>query len=285
MADATDLVVKESLLHPVVGTNVLEDIPGELLVELPGDEDHDDGAQADDARDDAEEGNDVFPEVVLSQGTLCDGQDVDGLLDLVNLDGREDKEGHVRDAHEDDLDRVLHPQRVPYQDQLVYEGEDEEREEGRDGLVLCVDVSRERALGRRPNVELELCKRVPARAISCQTHPVPSQPPRRCHHLRFEGQTDDGLHCSDEHEGPRPLGLEELHLAGLLLHAGAVRRRQSLAIVVARVLARRRRLSPYGLWLLVRPRVAAGLVVLVLVASNVSSLILVGRRKLLLMLL
>ena len=65
-------------------------------------------------------------------------QEVDGVTDLVDLEGRVRQQGRVAYAQADDLDSVLAPQGVPNEHQLVDEGEDEEGEEGGDGFVLRV---------------------------------------------------------------------------------------------------------------------------------------------------
>lgn len=152
-AGPTHLVVQEPLLHPVVGANVLQDVPRELLVQLPCDERHTAGRGADDAGNRDQEATNVAPQLVgrhrQRHGELL--QDLDGLPDLVHLDGGVDEQGHVGDGHTDDLDGVLHAQGVPHDHDLVQEAEDEECEEGGDGLVLrvgplLVDVLVEAAL-------------------------------------------------------------------------------------------------------------------------------------------
>lgn len=135
----TYLVVQEAPLHPVVGADLLENVPGELLVQLPSDEAHTKRAQRNDDWDSDEKGQAVTPE--LSRGRVLEsimrGQCVDGLPDLVDLDDRVQHHGQVRHADSDDLDGVLHPQGIPDEHYLVQEAEDEKCQECRDRLGWC----------------------------------------------------------------------------------------------------------------------------------------------------
>jgi hypothetical protein len=134
-----DLIMEEALLHAVVGTNRLENVPCKFLVQLPGDEAHDDEADGDNDGDRNQEATNVAPDlvrlVVREQGVSI-AEHRDGLADLVNLDGGKDHHGQVGDAEANDLDRVLHPEGVPRQHDLVQEAKDEEREKGGDDFVL-----------------------------------------------------------------------------------------------------------------------------------------------------
>lgn len=60
----------------------------------------------------------------------------DRFFDLVDLDRRVDQQGQVGDANTNDLNGILEAEGVPNEQQLVKETEDEERQEGRNGLVL-----------------------------------------------------------------------------------------------------------------------------------------------------
>jgi len=157
----TYLVVQETLLHAVVSTNLLENVPGKLLVQLPRYEGHEHRGHGDDAGNGHEKGADGGPEIRPVVDTVDNGaltsQDVDGVADLIDLDGRVDEDGQVGEGEADDLNRVLHTQRVPDKYQLVQEGEDEERQEGRDGPVLA-----DRIVVELPNVGLELGEDVSA---------------------------------------------------------------------------------------------------------------------------
>ncbi len=145
MAGGTHLVEEEPLLHAVVGTDLLEDVPGKLAVELPGHEARGDGSHSDDDRNGDEEGPDGTPDVLRDRVGLervVVPQIAHGATNLVNLKRRVDQQGEVGQADSDDLDGVLHPQRVPGQDQQVQETEDEEGEEGRDCPNLRVELGR-----------------------------------------------------------------------------------------------------------------------------------------------
>jgi hypothetical protein len=84
--------VEESLFHSIISTNVLENIPGKLLVQLPRNEDHDNGRQCDDGRDGNEIRPDVLPDVVvLGLEGAAVAENTHGILDLVHLDGRVDE--------------------------------------------------------------------------------------------------------------------------------------------------------------------------------------------------
>ena len=100
---------------------------------------------------------------MLAQGVGQDGivrlQEIDGVSDLVDLQRSVGQQGRVTYAEADDLNCVLAAQGVPYQDEFVDEGEDEEGEEGRDGLVLRVQLGvAELEMGY--DAELELCEDV-----------------------------------------------------------------------------------------------------------------------------
>src|SRR3569833_355571 len=167
-ARATYLIVEESLLHPIVGTNLLQDIPGEHLVELPGDETHHHRRHGDDDRDGYQVWPHERPQVRLA-GFQLDGAPVlqlrHGVLDLVDLDGRVDQDGHVGGADADDLNRVLHPQGIPHEDQLVQVGEEEEGEDGRVRLVLRRHMVVVLAGSR--DVQLELDENIAALCVVC----------------------------------------------------------------------------------------------------------------------
>lgn len=65
---------------------------------------------------------------------------MDGLVNLIDLDGSVDHQGQVCDANADNLNGVLHAKGVPDEHQLVQKAEDEEGQEGRDRLVLRCGV-------------------------------------------------------------------------------------------------------------------------------------------------
>lgn len=122
--------MQESLLHAIVCTNLLQDIPGELAIELIGKVSNRNRGDADDDRDRDEERSGQFPEVVPIRyfgKSVAFPQLVNGRVNLVNLNERVDEERQVGDAESNDLDRVLPPQRVPGEDQDIEETENEKR--------------------------------------------------------------------------------------------------------------------------------------------------------------
>lgn len=139
----TYLVMEEPLLHAVISSDLLENIPGKLLIELPCDEGHQNCGQGNDARDRNQERLGRLPDVNRACSRLhltSRLQHADGFVDLVDLDGRVHQQGQVGYADSDNLNGVLHPQSVPYQNQLVQKAEYEERQEGRNSPVLRVGI-------------------------------------------------------------------------------------------------------------------------------------------------
>lgn len=131
--------MEESLLHAIVGSNMLEDIPSKLLVELPSDEAVADGADTNDAGDGDQNALHVIPDGQVLNGILGD-QDIDSLADLIDLDGCIDHQSEVCDTNTNDLNCVLDTEGIPDQNKLVEEAEDEECEESRDRLELRLDL-------------------------------------------------------------------------------------------------------------------------------------------------
>lgn len=129
----TCLVVEESLLHSIIGSNVLQNVPGEFLVQFPSNETEADGANRNNARDSDQNAPNVIPDIEVLHGVLG-LQNGDGLIHLVDLNRGVDHESEVRDAYSDDLNGILDAQSVPYKDELVKKAEDEERKESRDRL-------------------------------------------------------------------------------------------------------------------------------------------------------
>ncbi len=131
--------MEETLLHAVVCANVLEDIPGEFLIQLPGAKGHADGGESNNGRNGDEKGLDVAPEfmrgdvVAESIGAAKNGN---SRLNLVDLDGGIDEHGQVGDADANDLNRVFHAEGIPDDDQLVEETKNEESEKGGNGEIL-----------------------------------------------------------------------------------------------------------------------------------------------------
>lgn len=84
-------------------------------------------------------------------------QEINGVSDLIDLQRSVGQQGRVAHAEADDLNSVLNAQRVPDQDHLVDKGKDEKGEEGRDRLVLRVEVVVVE-FEARFNAELEPCE-------------------------------------------------------------------------------------------------------------------------------
>lgn len=114
--------MKEPLLHAIVGTNILQDIPSKLLVELPRHKDHANCAEGNNGRDGDKIRLDIAPKL-LGVGISIEGivvpKNHNGFLDLVDLNGRVNHEGEVGNADSNDLNRVLHPQGIPNDHQNV----------------------------------------------------------------------------------------------------------------------------------------------------------------------
>ena len=131
--------MKETLLHPVVGPDDLENIPSELLVQLPAEEAHQRGGESDDNGDSDEVRSNIgeyghskvspLKSILFFQNSECSEN-------LIDLDSCAHHESQVGEAHANGLDSVLHAQSVPDNDKLIKESEDEECEEGRNDLKL-----------------------------------------------------------------------------------------------------------------------------------------------------
>lgn len=131
------MVIKEPLLHPVVGANGLENIPGKDLVELPGDEAHGNSAGRKDTGNGNEERPHIFPHILATTDQRAGRfHFLHSDLNLLDLDGGVDHDGEVGNAHADDLNGVLHTEGIPDNDDFVQKGKDEESEEGGNGPPL-----------------------------------------------------------------------------------------------------------------------------------------------------
>jgi hypothetical protein len=209
-----NLVVEEALPHPVIGTDGLEDIPGEFLVKLPADEAHADSGKSNDGRNSHE----IRPDLIPNAGDGLTGlkstvllQNLQGLADLVDLDGRVDQHGQVGNANTNSLDSILHAQGIPDDDQLVKETKDEERQKCRNGLglrlnLLVLDVGLERVLKLGENIG-------------------------------FEAEADDGLQASHNHKGGGPFALEEADLVPVHARRSSRGRDQALSVGIALVVS------------------------------------------------
>jgi len=143
-------------LHAQVGANLLVDAPSEFFIQLPGQEGHADGAEADEAG----QGNEVASNLVPEDGVqeVVDGKGFDCAMDLVDLDARVDENAKVHHTYADDLNRVLAPQSVVDEHEFVDECEDEQREVGRDGLCVLSVVCGRGVPGSWHQLVLELAE-------------------------------------------------------------------------------------------------------------------------------
>lgn len=135
--------MQEAFLHAIIGTNVLEDVPRKNLVQLPRHEAHTDATQPNNSRDGDEVGPDVLPHSICGLGDLersVYAEDIQRDLNLLDLQRGVDHQSQVGNADTDGLNGVLHAQRIPDDDELVEETEDEEGEEGWDSFVLRLDL-------------------------------------------------------------------------------------------------------------------------------------------------
>lgn len=116
------LIMQESLLHAVIGTNILKNIPSKLLIELPSDENHENCGKGNDGRNGDQKRLDIAPELiggnVAVEGSVG-SKNHNCFLDLVDLNGRVDHQGEVGNADSNDLNRVLHPQSIPHNHQNI----------------------------------------------------------------------------------------------------------------------------------------------------------------------
>jgi hypothetical protein len=98
----------------------------------------------------------VLTQRVGQNGIVC-FEEIYGVPDLVDLERRVCQQRRVAYAETDDLNRVFAAQSIPHQYEFVDEGEDKEGQEGRDGLVLRVQLGIDE-LEMRYDAELELGK-------------------------------------------------------------------------------------------------------------------------------
>lgn len=220
-----DLVIQESLLHPVVSSDRLEDIPSKDLVQLPGNKGHGKGAGGEDAGNGDQEGAYLAPQVLMIGGDRPGrAHFLDGDLNLFDLDGGIDHDSQVGDADSNDLNGVLVSQSIPDDNELVEESENEQSEEGRDRTPLGI-VTR-------------LVLIVDQAILECGED------------VGFENHANEGLAESDEEEAPRPQRGHEREPAFPVgaLRARAIHSRGSEALAISIALVgHARRLIARGL--------------------------------------
>lgn len=136
------LIVKETLLHPIIGTNNFEDIPSKLLIQLPGEEAHADSSKGNDDRN----SNEVRANIgensnskMSSLQSILILQNIQGRENLIDLDGCVYHKGEVGEAHANNLDSVLHAKSIPDNHELVKKAENEQGKESWNSLELSVD--------------------------------------------------------------------------------------------------------------------------------------------------
>src|SRR4051794_7922976 len=102
----TYLIMQEPLLHTVVCTNLLQDVPCKLAVKLIGKVPQRNGRHTNDGRDRNEERPRQRPEVVaqsINRKGLLGLQLRNRRVNLIDLDDCVDEQSQVRDAKPDDL--------------------------------------------------------------------------------------------------------------------------------------------------------------------------------------
>lgn len=152
--------MKESLLHAIIGTNVLENIPGILLVNLPRKEAHNEGSKGDDGRDSHQVRLHIVPKLGSSHTTLESIvllENIEGFGNLIDLNSRVNHKGQVREADTNDLNGVLLSESIPDDDESVKETENEKRQESRDSLVLGLNLG---SADMGAKVDLELAEHI-----------------------------------------------------------------------------------------------------------------------------
>ena len=135
----THLIMKESLLHPIVSANLLENIPGKFTVELIGNTAHGNRDNANDSRYGNQERLRLLPHTLVTR-VLLDGASIEKPLqrpvNLIDLKNCVNEKSKISQAQPDNLNGVLSSQRVPGKDEDVEEAENEEGQESRNRLVL-----------------------------------------------------------------------------------------------------------------------------------------------------
>lgn len=97
------------------------------MVQLPCREAHENQGQADDTWNSDDIGLNMPP--VLGVNFLIHRfQESNGVVDLIELHGRLDQQANIVDAETDDLNRVLHPECIVNQEELVDKAKYEECE-------------------------------------------------------------------------------------------------------------------------------------------------------------
>ena len=143
--------MKKSLLHTVIGTDLLQDIPRKFLIEFPGAHAHSKSGDANDRGDGIEKGRAASPYrftcAVQKNGPVFVSELINGSINLVDLENGVDEESQVGDAKPDNLNGVLPAQGIPREKEDIEEAEDEQSQERRyrhvlGFLLLVIPVTR-----------------------------------------------------------------------------------------------------------------------------------------------
>jgi len=113
---------------------VLIDGPGKFIIELPGNEGHDNGEESDNTWNGEQVWMHVIPDICFLVHVVQTLQGMDCLVDLIVLNGSIDKHAKIIDAKPDDLDGIFKSQGVVDEYQLVEKPEDKECKVCRDGF-------------------------------------------------------------------------------------------------------------------------------------------------------
>lgn len=128
--------------------------PRKLIVQLPGDETHDDREECNNNGNRHQKWSNILPDIIFLQDIAPEFESFDSPVNLVELDCSIHQHTNIVDAESDDLNGVFESQRIPDEDQLIQETEDEECE-------VCWDGFRQsHGIFAVFNAQLELNKKI-----------------------------------------------------------------------------------------------------------------------------
>ena len=166
------------------------DRPGEFIVQLPGNDEHQCGSHSHNDGNNNKERFCLGPYIRIDGHV--DGQNRDSILDLPHLDSPINQKPDIAQTYTDDLDGVLQAQSIVHKNQLVYESETVQCQKCRDGFGSGNTVS----LGLQ--LYLEIGKDITAERSaplgSYESGPNP----------QFKRESDYGLDERNDSERPRP---------------------------------------------------------------------------------
>lgn len=110
--------MKKSLLHTIIGPDLLQNIPRKFLIKLPGAHAHGNSGDADDRGDGIEKGRAGLPyrlmDRLVPKNVLIEASElINGSVNLVDLENGIDEESQVGNAQPNDLNGVLPAQGIP----------------------------------------------------------------------------------------------------------------------------------------------------------------------------